>query len=243
MKVALVTGGAKRIGAAICRALHSRGYAILLHFHSSAESAQILADDLNHLRENSVKTWRADLLAVEELPAMVMAAVDTFGRLDLLVNNASSYFQTPLGRIEMTHWQDLMGTNALAPLVLSKAAAPHLARNQGSIVNITDVNVSRPDKGYLIYTMAKSALTTMTYGLAHELGPSVRVNGVAPGANVWPEDGVFNAEAKEKMLGCIPLGRVGTPEEIASAVCFLADENTYVNGHILAVDGGRRVSR
>ncbi len=240
-KVALVTGGARRIGAGIVRELHAHGWRILLHYRSSAQDAQALADELNALRPGSVVLHQLDLLQTARLPELVAAAISHFGRLDALINNASSFYPTPLGQISEAVWDDLIGSNLKAPLFLAQAAAPELIKSGGAIVNIADIHVERPLAGFPVYTMAKAGVAAMTRVLARELAPQVRVNAVAPGVNLWPEnDTDFDAAERERILATIPLDRNGQPQDIAQAILFLLDA-PYVTGVILPVDGGRNV--
>jgi pteridine reductase len=239
-KTALVTGGARRVGAAIARRLHAAGANLMLHYRDSAADADALAAELNALRAKSAATVKAELLAPIAPRALVSAALESFGGLDLLVNNASAFFPVALGAIEPSHWEELIGANLRAPLFISQEAAPHLAKGQGAIVNIVDIHAERPLKGYSVYSIAKAGLAALTRSLALELAPQVRVNGVAPGAIAWPEDGQFDPEERRRILATTPLGRVGSPEDIAQAVHFLACA-PYVTGQILAVDGGRSI--
>jgi pteridine reductase len=239
-KTALVTGGARRVGAAIARRLHAAGANLMLHYRDSAADADALAAELNALRAKSAATVKAELLAPIAPRALVSAALESFGGLDLLVNNASAFFPVALGAIEPSHWEELIGANLRAPLFISQEAAPHLAKGQGAIVNIVDIHAERPLKGYSVYSIAKAGLAALTHSLALELAPQVRVNGVAPGAIAWPEDGQFDPEERRRILATTPLGRVGSPEDIAQAVHFLACA-PYVTGQILAVDGGRSI--
>jgi pteridine reductase len=237
-QAAIVTGGARRVGATIARRLHAAGASVLLHYRDSEADAGKLAGELNALREKSAATVKAELLAPIAARVLVSAAIERFGRLDLLVNNASSFFPTALGQIEASQWEEVVGSNLRAPLFLSQEAAPQLAKQHGSIVNIVDIHADRPLKGYLVYSVAKAGLAALTRSLALELAPQVRVNGVAPGAIAWPEDGQFDPGERSRILATTPLGRVGTPEDIAQAVHFLACA-PYVTGQIIAVDGGR----
>ena len=239
-KAALVTGGARRLGAAIARRLHAAGASVLLHYRDSATDADALAAELNAQRAGSAATVKAELLAPIAPRALVSAARDSFGRLDLLVNNASAFFPVPIGSVEASHWEELIGSNLRAPLFISQEAAPELARTGGSIVNIVDIHADRPLKGYAVYSIAKAGLAALTRSLALELAPQVRVNGVAPGAIAWPEDGQFEPGERERIVATTPLGRVGAPEDIAQAVHFLACAR-FVTGQIIAVDGGRSV--
>lgn len=239
-KSALVTGGARRVGAAIVRRLHAAGAAVLIHYRDSEADAAKLEAELNSLRPKSAVRVKAELLAPIAPRALVAAATDAFGRLDLLVNNASSFFPVPLGAIEASHWEALVGSNLRAPLFLSQAASVELARHEGVIVNIVDIHAERPLKGYPLYSVAKSGLAALTRSLALELAPRVRVNGVAPGAIAWPEDGQFDPAERSRIVATTPLARIGSPEDIAQAVHFLACAR-FVTGQIIAVDGGRSI--
>ena len=239
-KAALVTGGARRVGAAIARRLHGAGASVLVHYRDSEEDAARLVAELNAVREKSAASVKAELLAPIAPRSLVSTAIERFGRLDLLVNNASSFFPIALGEIEVSHWEELVGSNLRAPLFISQEAAPQLARQQGAIVNIVDIHADRPLKGYPVYSVAKAGLAALTRSLALELAPRVRVNGVAPGAIAWPEDGQFDSDERSRILATTPLGRMGTPEDIAQAVHFLACA-PYITGQIIAVDGGRSI--
>jgi pteridine reductase len=241
-KVVLITGGAKRVGAAISRRLHVAGASLMIHYRASAGESRLLQAELNHVRPGSVALIQADLLDVGKLASLVEQTIATFGRLDALINNASSFFPTPVGEITMAHWDDLIGTNLRAPLFLSQAAAPALRRTQGSIVNITDIHAERPLKSYVVYTAAKAGLSGLTRSLARELAPEVRVNAVAPGPILWPDDGQFDEVSRQRIVSHTPLKREGTPEDIARAVHFLVVDAPYVTGETLAVDGGRHMA-
>lgn len=239
--VALVTGSARRIGAAIARALHAGGYDLALHYRSSSDDVDALAAELERVRPGSTLRLQADLAEFDRLPELVARTVGHFGRLDALVNNASGFFPTPIGEATPAQWDALFATNARAPLFLAQAAAPHLARNGGAIVNLTDLYGERPLAGHSIYCMAKAALLMATKSLALELGPGVRVNAVSPGAILWPEDGGDDA-ARRAMLQRTPLARTGTPEEVAEAVRWLLQDATYCTGQVIHLDGGRRLA-
>jgi pteridine reductase len=242
-KSVLVTGGGKRVGAAICRRLHAAGADLLIHYRSSCDEAAGLAGELNGVRAGSATVAQADLLDVARLPQLVQAALEAFGRLDALINNASSFFPTPVGRIDEHAWIDLIGTNLKAPLFLSQAAAPELRATRGCIVNITDIHAERPMGSYLVYSVGKAGLAALTRGLARELGPEVRVNAVAPGAIIWPEEHEWHdGKLQAEILDTVFLKRIGNPDDIARAVEFLVSDAPYVTGQILAVDGGRSVS-
>jgi len=239
-KVALVTGGARRVGAAIARRLHAAGAAVLIHYRDSDADATKLVAELNGVRSKSASSVKAELLAPIAPRALVSAALDSFGRLDVLVNNASSFFPVAMGAVEASHWEELVGSNLRAPLFIAQEAARELARTEGCIVNIVDIHADRPLKGYPVYSIAKGGLAAMTRSLALELAPKVRVNGVSPGAIAWPEDGQLDAAERERVIATTPLARTGSPEDIAQAVHFLACA-PYVTGQIIAVDGGRSI--
>ena len=242
-KVALITGGARRVGAAVCRSLHAAGLDLMVHYRSSADDARALQAELNTVRPESVALVQADLLNISSLPTMVNDTVRQFGRLDVLINNASSYYPTPVGEVGEDEWEDLMGTNLKTPLFLSQAAAPHLKRNHGCIINIVDIHADRPMRNYLVYSVAKGGLLALTRALASELGPEVRVNGVSPGVILWPEDERWSDEvARQRIIHSTLLKRVGEPEDIARTVRFLVLDAPYVTGQIIAVDGGRSIS-
>ena len=237
-KVVLVTGAARRIGAAIARRLHAAGANVLLHYRGAEADAARLEAELNAARAGSAAKVKADLLAPIAPRALVSAAQERFGRLDVLVNNASTFYPTAMGSIEAGHWEDLVGSNLRAPLFLAQEAAPQLKKNGGAIVNVADIHAERPLKGYLVYSVAKAGLVALTRALALELAPEIRVNGVAPGAIAWPEDGQFEPPERDRIVASTPLARLGAPEEIARAVHFLATA-PFITGQILAVDGGR----
>lgn len=242
-KVVLITGGAKRVGAEITRELHQQGADILLHYNTSATEALTLQSELNHLRPNSVVLAQANLLDIDTLPTLVTAALDHFGRLDVLINNASGYFPTPLGQINLAQWEALMGSNLKAPLFLSQAASDALRASQGCIVNITDMHIERPKKNYMVYSAAKAGLVSLTKSLAQELAPTVRVNAVAPGPVLWPDDNQeFDAAYRQQVVNQTLLKRSGEPSDIAKAVKFLIFDAPFITGHVLAVDGGRHLS-
>jgi len=241
-KVALITGGARRVGAQIARTLHAQGMHIVIHYRSSNDDALALQMELERLRPKSVALVKGDLLKVSVLPTIVDAAVAAFQRLDVLVNNASSFYPTPLGQATEAQWDDLFGTNLKAPFFLAQAAAPHLKKTRGCIVNIADIHADRPIKRYPIYCAAKAGVVILTKSLARELAPEVRVNAIAPGTIMWPEGEAQVSEAqKQEMLARIPLQRSGGPEDIATTALFLIRDATYINGQVIAVDGGRSI--
>lgn len=237
--VILVTGAARRVGAEIARTLHRAGARVVLHYRSSADEAATLAAALNGLRADSAWTSRADLKEDGAPEALIDAVLGREGRLDGLVNNASSFFRTPIGMIDAAAWTDLIGSNLKGPLFLSQAAAPSLRERRGTIVNIVDIHAERPLRHYPLYCAAKAGLLGLTRALALELAPEVRVNGVSPGAIEWPEDGQFPPAERAAIIDHTLLGRIGTPADIARTVGFLVFDAPYVTGQILAVDGGR----
>lgn len=240
--VALVTGAARRIGAAIARRLHADGYDVALHYRGAAVEMQALVAELESARADSTLSLQAELADFDRLPELVARTVGRFGRLDALVNNASAFFPTPLGHIDPRQWDALFAANARAPLFLSQAAAPHLKAAHGAIVNLVDIHAERPLRDHIVYGMSKAALVHMTRALARDLAPDVRVNAVAPGAILWPEtdgDDAKQAAAQQSVLSRTPLGRIGTPQEIAEAVRWLLRDASYVTGQVLRVDGGR----
>ena len=239
-KVVLVTGAARRIGAAIVTRLHAEGARIAIHYRGSAAEAEALAAGLNASRADSAATFQADLLDVQALPLLVDSVVAWGGRLDALVNNASTFYPTPVGEITEDHWQDLVGSNFKVPLFLSQAAAPHLRKARGGIVNIVDIHGQRPLRDHPVYGPAKAALAMLTKSLAKDLAPDVRVNGVSPGAIMWPETGLSD-NAQQAILEQVPLARAGKPEDIAGCVLYLLRDAPYVTGQIIAVDGGRSI--
>lgn len=239
--VALVTGAARRLGAAIARRLHADGYDLALHYRSSQAELDTLVAELESARPGSTLVLQAELGEFDRLPEMIAATVGRFGRLDALVNNASAYFATPLGQATPAQWDMLFASNARAPFFLAQAAAPHLKATRGAIVNMTDIYAERPRPGHALYCMAKAALAMATKALALELAPDVRVNAVAPGAILWGDDETDEAR-KQRMLARTPLARTGTPEEIAGTVAWLLRDAGYVTGQVIAVDGGRLIS-
>jgi pteridine reductase len=242
-KVVLVTGGAKRVGAAICRRLHAVGANIAVHYRSSEQEALVLQEELNELRPNSVAVFQVDLLDLKALPQLVNAVIKKFGRLDALINNASSFFATPLVGIDEQQWRDLIGTNLKAPLLLAQACSGELHRRLGCIVNIADIHAERPMHGHLLYSIAKAGLVALTRGLAQEMAPQVRVNAVAPGVIVWPENTDWlDEEQRRNIVSQTLLKREGEPDDIARTVQFLIAEAPYITGQIISVDGGRSVN-
>jgi pteridine reductase len=239
-KVALVTGAARRVGAAIARRLHAAGANVVLHYRGADAEAAQLEKELNAARAGSALKVKGDLLAPVAPKALVDAALQRYARLDILVNNASAFYPTAVGEIELGHWEELIGSNLRAPLFLAQAAAPRLALAGGAIVNIADIHAERPLKGYVVYSLAKAGLVALTRSLALELAPGVRVNAVAPGAIAWPEDGQFEPGERERIVATTPLRRTGNPDEIAQAVHFLCTA-PFVTGQVLAVDGGRSI--
>lgn len=240
-KVILVTGGSRRVGAAICRRLHAAGAVIALHYRSSEQEARALQDELNARRTDSVEVFPAELLDLASLPLLVEQVIKRFGRLDGLVNNASSFYATPLSEVNETQWHDLLGTNLRAPLLLAQAAADELRRRHGCIVNIVDIHAERPMHGHLLYSIAKAGLVALTRALAQELAPQVRVNAVAPGVIIWPENWQDDEE-RRKIIAHTLLKREGEPDDIAKTVAFLIQDAPYITGQVIAVDGGRSIN-
>ena len=241
-KVVLITGGAKRVGAAICRRMHAAGANLMLHYRASAGEARLLQAELNGARADSVALIQADLLDLKAMPSLVEQTVQRFGRLDALVNNASSFYASPIGEITAAVWDDLMGTNLRAPLFLAQAAAPTLRKSQGAIVNIADIHADRPLKNYVVYSVAKSGLVALTRSLARELAPEVRVNAVAPGPILWPDDASFDEVSRQRIISHTLLKREGSPDDIARTVHFLLADATYMTGETINVDGGRHIA-
>lgn len=238
-QVALITGAAQRVGAAIARALHAQGANLVIHYRHSVTAAQQLQVELHNQRPHSVTLAQADLLQTEQLPHLVATAMAAFGRLDLLINNASSFYPTPMGSITEPQWDDLMGTNLKAPLFLAQAAQTALKAQNGCIINIVDIHAERPLGQHPVYCMAKAGLAMMTKALARELGPEIRVNGIAPGAILWPAAGMDTA-LQQRVVARTALKRTGQPEDIAQAVLFFS-QAAYITGQILAIDGGRSI--
>ena len=242
-KVALVTGGARRVGAAIVRLLHARGARVVVHYRTSAADARSLAADLNERRPDSAAIAACDLLQVADHPRLVDAALARFGRLDILVNNASSFYPTPIGDITERAWDDLIGTNFKAPVFLAQAAAAELSRSEGCIVNIADIHAEHPMKNHLVYSASKAGLVAATRALARELAPRVRVNAVALGPILWPEDSPWADEAlRARVVERTLLRRVGEPADVAKAVAYLVADAPYVTAQVLGVDGRRTIA-
>lgn len=242
-KVVLITGGAKRVGASICRLLHAGGAKLMIHYRSSAGEARALQSELNLLRPNSAAIIQGDLLNLSILPSLVQETITHFGKLDVLINNASSYYPTEIGEIDDTKWEDLIGSNLKAPLFLAQAAAAELRKQHGSIVNITDMHVERPKKGYIVYSVAKAGLMTLTKSLALDLAPDVRVNAVAPGPVLWPEDNPqFDEVYRQRVISQTLLKRIGEGDDVAKAVRFLIQDAPFITGQVIAVDGGRSLN-
>lgn len=237
-KVALITGAAKRIGAACARLLHAHDYNIVLHHHTSVRQAQQLAEELNDLRAESAYLVSADLLKLDQVHALAEQALRAWGDLDVLVNNASLFYAGQLGDVAERDWDDLLGGNLKAPFFLSQALAPSLRKRQGCIINVADIHAEKGLLGFPVYSIAKAGLVAMTKCLAKELAPEVRVNAVAPGAILWPDQHISEAQ-KAEILQKVALQRCGEVEDIARAVRYLCDDAPYVTGQVLTVDGGR----
>ena len=237
--VALVTGSARRIGATIVRSLHASGMRVIIHYRGSQTEAETLAAELNQARPESAALLQADLDDPDAVRALASAAMAAFGRLDLLVNNASSFYPTPVESATDDDWTRLIHSNLRAPFILSQSLAPALREQQGCVINIVDVYAEKPLSQHTLYCMAKAGLAMMTKSLARELGPEIRVNGVSPGPILWPESGQMNQDA---ITDATALKRCGRPEDIADAVQWLAQDAGFVTGQILAVDGGRSLA-
>jgi len=237
-KTVLITGAAARIGAEIARTLHNAGMNIVIHYRSSSQSAEALAEQLNALRTNSARTMQADLLQTQALNELAEKASSIWGGLDVLVNNASSFYPTPVGEITEKHWDDLIGSNLKAPIFLSQAVTPYLKESRGCIINIVDIHGFRPMKEHPVYCAAKAGLAMITQSLAKELGPDIRVNGVAPGAIIWPST-ELDPQVQESILERTALKRQGCPQDIAKTVKFLVMDGDYITGQVIPVDGGR----
>ncbi len=233
-----ITGSAKRIGAGVARRLHAEGANILIHFRTSATAAAALCAEFNSARSGSAACVSGDLLDTAGLPTLVESAAKVFGRLDILINNASTFYPTPMGSIQNSQWDDLIGTNLKAPLFLAQAARPWLKQTRGLILNMVDIHAQRPLPDHPVYCVAKAGLVMLTRSLARELGPEIRVNGIAPGPILWPA-GDMDENLKEEIIGKTALQRMGSPDDIAKAALFFAKDAPYVTGQILAVDGGR----
>ena len=239
-QVALVTGAARRIGAAISRRLHQHGANVAIHYRESSDEANALCDELNAARSDSAMSLRADLSDTSAFPELIDSVTEWHGHLDILINNASSFYPTEIGHVSEADWDNLIGTNLKAPLFLAQAALVPLRSSRGVIINIVDIHAQRPLRNHAVYGAAKAGLAMLTRSLAKDLGPDIRVNGVSPGAILWPETELSDA-AKKSILGQIPLGRTGEPDDIAGCVLYLVRDATYVTGQIIAVDGGRSI--
>ena len=237
-KVALITGAARRIGASIARKLHEEGACVAIHYRGSSGEANALVKNLNAIRKDSAAAFQADLLNIDELKELAGKVAAWHSRLDILVNNASIFYPTPTTEISEKDWNDLVGINLKAPLFLSQAALPWLRENHGVIINIVDIHSQRPLRDHVVYGCAKAGLAMLTRSLAKDLAPEIRVNGVSPGAILWPENDLSES-AKRSILNQIPLERAGDPDDIAGCVLYLARDAQYVTGQIIAVDGGR----
>ncbi len=240
-KVALITGGAKRIGACIARTLHQAGMNVVIHYHSSADTARALQKQLNEQRENSCLLIQGELTGHDKLKSMVKESVQQMGRLDVLINNASAFFPTPLKTASEKDWSRLIDTNLKAPFFLIQAAAPHLAKTQGCVINLIDIYAERPLLDHPIYCASKAGLASLTRSFAQSLAPDIRVNGLAPGAILWPED-QHDEVAQQRLLSRTPLKRLGCPQDIANAALFLIQDAPYMTGQILNFDGGRSIT-
>ena len=242
-KVVLITGGAKRVGATICRELHAHGANLMIHYNTSKQEAKALQAELNLQRADSVSIIQGNLLNMAVVTSLVSETTKRFNKLDILINNAPTYEPTDIGKINEENWHDLVGSNLKAPMFLAQAAAPILKKHQGCIINITDMHIEHPKKGYVVYSVAKAGLVTLTKSLAQELSPEVRVNAVAPGPVLWPENNPqFDEVYRQRVISQTLLKRVGEPTDVAKAVKFLAADAPFITGHVLTVDGGRSLN-
>jgi pteridine reductase len=239
-KVALITGAARRIGAAISRCLHADGANVVVHYRGSADEATALCEQLNAMRPDSAMSIQADLAKTAELPDLIASAAAWHGSLDILINNASGFYPTPLGSVAESDWDDLIGANLKAPLFLTQAAMLELGKAHGVVINIVDIHAQRPLRDHAVYGASKAGLAMLTRSLAKDLAPDIRVNGVSPGAIMWPEAGLSEA-SKASILNQVPLGRAGDASDIAACVLYLVRDAGYVTGQIIAVDGGRSI--
>lgn len=240
-KCALITGAAKRIGAMTSRLLHQAGYNVIIHCRLSRQAADDLADEMNKLRADSAKVVQGDLNNETIYDSLIQQAHQCWGRLDVLVNNASSFYPTPVGSITMDDWDNLVNSNMKAPLFLAQAAVPYLKQTQGNIINMIDVHGERPMREHPVYCAAKAGLSMITKSLAKDLGPDIRVNGVAPGAILWPENHI-SEHTKHLILDRTSLKRHGEPIDIAKTIVFLVKDADYITGQIISVDGGRTLT-
>lgn len=240
-KTVLITGAAQRLGAATARELHQRGHNIIIHYRGSQEDAEALAHQLNELRPKSAQCVQADLTNHQQVLSLAEQALRCFGRLDVLVNNASTFYPTPVNQATEDDWSCLIDSNLKGPFFLSQALTDELSRNEGAIINIVDIHSERPMRDHTVYSIAKAGVAMMTKTLAKELAPHVRVNGVSPGAILWPEQGMEEKHVKS-ILSKVPMQRIGEAGDIARTVAFLVDDAPYINGQIIAVDGGRSLS-
>tara|TARA_B100001109_G_scaffold227952_1_gene202896 strand:- start:500 stop:1246 length:747 start_codon:yes stop_codon:yes gene_type:complete len=239
-KNALITGAAKRIGASISRNIHEAGYNVGIHYNSSKKDAKKLCEELNAKRAGSAQIFKADITKVSDAKSLVNSFLKWGGKLDLLINNASSFYPTPIGSVTEENWNDLIGTNLKGPLFISQEASVSLKKNKGSIINLVDIHIKSPPKDHAVYIAAKAGLEILTRSLARDLAPEVRVNGISPGAILWPE-GELDAATKDKILDSIPLKRKGNPQDISDCVLFLVNSASYISGQIISVDGGKSI--
>tara|TARA_B100000965_G_scaffold276616_1_gene234439 strand:- start:662 stop:1408 length:747 start_codon:yes stop_codon:yes gene_type:complete len=240
IKYALITGAAKRIGASISRNIHQAGFNVGIHYNSSEIDAIKLCDELNIERANSAKIFKADITQICDAKTLVNSFLQWSGKVDLLINNASSFYPTPIGEISEENWNDLIGTNLKGPLFISQEASDSLKKNKGSIINLIDIHIKSPPKDHSVYIAAKAGLEVLTRSLARDLAPDVRVNGISPGAILWPEE-ELDMTAKDKILNAVPLNRKGDPQDISDCVLFLVNSASYISGQTISVDGGKSI--
>lgn len=239
-KVVLITGAGKRVGAVIAQHCHQLGMRVAIHYRESAQQASNLCDRFNQQRQDSSIAVGADLRETEKLEGLITAVIKKWGRLDVLINNASSFYTVPLAKVTPLTWEDIIGSNLKAPFFLSQSAAPYLKQHKGCIINLVDIQAQRPLKNYSVYCIAKAGLVMLTKSLAKELGPDIRVNAIAPGIVLWPDDETeFNKALRETIVTRNALKRAGTPQDIANAAVFLIDHADFITGQVIAIDGGR----
>ncbi|MCB1663962.1 MAG: pteridine reductase [Pseudomonadales bacterium] len=241
-KVVLITGAARRIGAEMARQFHHAGFNVALHFNASEQAVRAIAQELNTKRENSAKAFQAELGNIAQLQQMAQRVIAWHSQLDVLINNASSFYPTPLDSATEDDWHNLMDSNLKGPYFLCQATAEALQVSHGAIINIADIHARQPLKQHSIYCIAKAGNLMLTKALAQELAPDIRVNGIAPGAILWPEQAPLDEPTKQKIISRVPAGRTGSPEEIARLALFLAQDASYITGHIINMDGGRNLN-
>ncbi len=241
-KIVLITGSSKRIGAATVRLLHANNMNIALHYHHSQAAAKDLQTELNEQRPESVMLLSGNICDLTQLDKMIQQVIENYGRLDVLINNASSFYPTPIDQVTEENWDELLGTNLKSPFFLCQAAAPYLQKTYGCIVNLADIHALRPLKTHSVYSIAKAGLIMLTKTLANELGPQIRVNAIAPGAILWPDNDMDDT-IKQQIIANVALKRHGNVQDIAKTILFLIRDANYITGQVIAVDGGRTLNQ